>query len=85
VGDDARSVALWCRNRQTGGCRGIELDASPGGRIFLKNGETAFRLQARGLEDNGPASLRVELDAGGSAFRPGSQPMKRGHGRSAVL
>ncbi len=52
---------------------------------FPKNDETAFRLQARGLEGTVPASLRVELDTGGSAFRPVSQPIKSGHGRSAAL
>lgn len=34
---------------------------------------------------NGSSSLRVELDTGVPAFRPGSQPIKRGHGQSAVL
>jgi hypothetical protein len=48
-------------------------------------GPAAFRLQARGLEDNVPPSLRVELDAAVPVFRPVSQPIKYGHGRSAAL
>ena len=66
------------------GLRGIELDAFLRHAIS-RNDETAFRLQARSLEGNGPASLRVELDPGGSAFRPVSQPIKSGRGRWAVL
>jgi hypothetical protein len=52
---------------------------SPGKRIFPENDETAFRLQAAGSKVTGHASLRVELDTGGSAFRPVSQRIC-GHG-----
>ena len=51
---------------------------------FSMNDETRFPPSGRGLEGNGPASLRVELDTGGSAFQPVSQPIKCGHGRSAI-
>src|SRR5579862_2148555 len=49
-------------------------------RYFPRNDETRFPPSGRGLEGNGPVSLRVELDTGGSAFRPVSQPIKGGHG-----
>jgi hypothetical protein len=37
---------------------------------FPENDEARFPPSGRGLEGNGPASLRVELDTGGSAFLP---------------
>jgi hypothetical protein len=36
--------------------------------VFSLNDETRFPPSGRGLEGNGPVSLRVELDTGGSAF-----------------
>jgi len=39
-----------------------------GGAFSLKNGEVAFRLQARGLEVTGRQACGVELDTEGSGF-----------------
>jgi len=65
-------------------CRGAELDALFRQRQ-VENWRDRFPPSGPRPRKCGSSSLRVELDSGVPAFRPGSQPIKGGHGRSVVL